>query len=82
MTPKFTCTAPCIPPCTQQATFKLLNMKSRVVLGVNCDEHLEPLLKLKNGERDYDKAPIDDNMPSWVKPNEAQPEPSDEPTGP
>lgn len=51
------CTAPCFPPCTRQATFKLLNMKSRSVLGENCDEHLRPLLGGPN--QDYDKAPLD-----------------------
>ena len=51
------CTAPCVPPCTRQATFKLLNMKSRSVLGENCDEHLRPLLGGPN--QDYDKAPLD-----------------------
>ena len=84
MTPKYTCTAPCTPPCTSEATSKLLNMKSRTFLGVNCDEHLEPLLKLKNGERDYDKAPLEGELPSWVKSYELiepQPEPGDEPTG-
>jgi hypothetical protein len=52
-----TCTAPCIPACTRPATFTLLNTKSRAHLGVNCDEHLAPLIK-KAGESDYDKAPL------------------------
>jgi hypothetical protein len=52
------CTAPCVPPCARQATFKLLNMRSRAVLGKNCDEHLRGLLGGPN--QDYDKAPLDE----------------------
>ena len=55
------CTAPCVPPCEKSATFRLLNWKSRSILGANCDEHLEPLLEIKNPsnrEPDYDKADL------------------------
>ena len=54
---KLICTAPCVPPCTNEATFKLLNYRSRSILGVNCDMHLKPLIR--DRDPDYDKAPLD-----------------------
>jgi hypothetical protein len=59
------CTAPCVPPCTQEATFTLLNTKSRVYLGVNCDHHLAPLIK-KVGDSDYSTAPLPAEVTSTV----------------
>lgn len=56
MTTKLTCTAPCSPPCTREATFTLINARSRVPLGVNCDEHIKPLMRAR--DPDYDKEPL------------------------
>lgn len=53
------CTAPCIPACTNEATFTLLNAQSRSILGVNCDVHLAPLLVAKKGATpDYLTGPL------------------------
>jgi hypothetical protein len=47
------CTCPCIPPCGSEAAFALLNMKSRALLGFNCEMHVDPLVN--NPAKDYDK---------------------------
>jgi len=55
------------PNCQSEATFTLVNAKSRVVLGFNCDAHLAPLLLKRD---DYDKMPLptsDDELPDWYK---------------
>jgi len=53
------CTAPTIPPCTNEATFALLNAQSRSHLGCNCDAHLAPLLVAKKGTQpDYATGPL------------------------
>lgn len=52
------CTAPCFPPCTNEASATLLNAQSRAVLGHNCEQHLEPLLKMSNGKNDYASQPL------------------------
>lgn len=53
------CTAPTIPPCTNEATFALLNAQTWSHLGCNCDAHLAPLLVARKGATpDYVTGPL------------------------
>jgi hypothetical protein len=36
------CTAPCVPPCEEEATTELLSLTGSH-LGFNCDKHIKPL---------------------------------------
>lgn len=58
------CTAPCIPPCQNEAVETLLNWKSKSFLGHNCEEHLRGntkaggefvgLLRIRGGDGNFD----------------------------
>ena len=50
---KCICTAPCIPACTEEAEYTLLNSKSKSVLGQNCKHHTESLTEKEDS--DYSK---------------------------
>jgi hypothetical protein len=55
------CTAPCFPPCDNEATTVLLSLTG-AQLGFNCDKHIAPLRceKVGNLAAEYNKRPMTD----------------------
>lgn len=55
------CTAPCVPPCNEEATTVLLSL-TNAHLGFNCDKHIAPLRfeKVGNLPAEYSKRPMTD----------------------
>lgn len=63
---KLQCTAH--PLCPNDATCTMVNYKSRVVLGYNCDHHMQQLTRAK--DPDYDRMPLpetEEGLAQWYK---------------
>lgn len=58
------CTAPCVPPCEEEATAELLSLTG-AHLGWNCEKHLKPLrfVKVGNLDAEYKQRPLPEEAP-------------------